>query len=1331
MYSDTKFYQNLRKVNMSKDNSEMRNEIQINEEKGSWFGNNLHLLMVIVSIVWFAMVLSYITWFFGWSNLFLMMPNEFGIFLAGISLPLPIIWLVMAFIDRESSFKQEAKFLRAYMNQLVYPEEGSAETAKAMADAIRSQVVELQEVTKQAMKQTATIKKELGGRVDDFANLVKVLDNYSTKSVVELTNGVKILTSSFDGVTDKAFQTTKELNQCMNEFSQVADHLQNDIVGIIEKLIPGVQEMKNSADTIQSVAETSTQRILEANDNLKNYSEISEENFNKVISKLQSQGQYLEEISEKAIAGSQNVGEKVKAITADIDKLLKSQTLNVNEYAASLDENIRDVYKKFSEHGEALGAEVDKIISRSNVVSESISIQVNEMKNVAEEITTALGTVETSLGTQLNNLGTRSGEAIDNIQKAVAAVEENTEKLREVTNNAVEDTTNCSNHIQNQHDRVQKLTDEVADNLKNLNTRLDDNISQVKNSTDDIMKEFTVLRDALTEQTDKLAESSNFAVTQSKVAETSLQQQNKHINNSISKIEETKNELKRQIDELAHAAEVVAGEANGAVERLKDQLASSVQVSADMVTRTNEISEGLAHGVELFTSSAEQTLSKVADLEEVITNQNGKFSILLENVDEKTEKINQSLAQHATLVEKAADDSGAQFKDILSAFENQSNTLNTVAANTVSYVSDVVRSMDEKAENINLLFKHQQSEFMDICGKIAAHTDNLGVALKNQIAAIEDSSDRVFAKMADMEENINQRAIGVAEKSAQSIDRLGEVDAAIGERSKKLEQSINDVFGKIAKVADAFAMSLNNYSGLLKNMKENTDETTSSILLNADKIRTANSGFNKDVKEFVGRMDAQLQGLDDAAQKLHEQAYNLENSFTRHKDILVDVANNVAAQTRLGEASMSKQYQYMQELIAEIEKRMKQITEKLNTDMQGLQDKSGQLAFDVNSLGDKVLSAGEQVTKSAQASIRNIEKVHASMGKCSEDLLSAADTTSTKMGKIMKEYEQYLSGFNTVTAEASTGVVEISEMIAAQNDKMVHISQDTRALVDYFNGILKDASEHLSEKANLAHEKVQTLGDDLKALSIQLENAANGSAKYFEKSGDKLRSTIMEITANAERISGDLKTSGEMFMKQSGQLSTVTDETLAKVNTVMADVRSSIDDFNAKGNEIVANTGNFNGVLQKQIELLEIGAQKASKDLLDLEKKYRESKVDNFLKSATGIIEKLENLAVDINGVFNAEAQEKLWQKYYEGDTDAFVRYLARNMTRKQVVAIKEEFEKNPEFRKSVTEYMSEFEGLINKARACEKSNVLLSVMSGADIGKIYYIIARALDKLN
>ena len=54
----------------------------LEENENSWLGSNLYRLMLVVTVVWFAIVLIYITQFFGWSNLFLMMPDEFGGFLA-------------------------------------------------------------------------------------------------------------------------------------------------------------------------------------------------------------------------------------------------------------------------------------------------------------------------------------------------------------------------------------------------------------------------------------------------------------------------------------------------------------------------------------------------------------------------------------------------------------------------------------------------------------------------------------------------------------------------------------------------------------------------------------------------------------------------------------------------------------------------------------------------------------------------------------------------------------------------------------------------------------------------------------------------------------------------------------------------------------------------------------------------------------------------------------------------------------------------------------------------------------------------------------------------
>ena len=248
---------------------------------------------------------------------------------------------------------------------------------------------------------------------------------------------------------------------------------------------------------------------------------------------------------------------------------------------------------------------------------------------------------------------------------------------------------------------------------------------------------------------------------------------------------------------------------------------------------------------------------------------------------------------------------------------------------------------------------------------------------------------------------------------------------------------------------------------------------------------------------------------------------------------------------------------------------------------------------------------------------------------------------------------------------------------------------------------------------------------------MQVEEAANMSAKHFENSGDKLRASISEAAANAERISNEIRSSGEVFLKQSGVLVAATDDTLNKINNVMDVLNTSTEEFSRRGSELVSKSGSFNELFNKQLKILIETSDKADTKLADLQKRYEGIRVDTFLKDASFIIEKLETAAVDINRIFNPDAEEDLWKKYYNGDTAAFVRHLSRTMSKSQILSIRSEFEKNLEFRNIVTKYLSEFETLVSKARENERSGILLSVISGADIGKLYYILARSLDKLN
>ena len=525
--------------------------------------------------------------------------------------------------------------------------------------------------------------------------------------------------------------------------------------------------------------------------------------------------------------------------------------------------------------------------------------------------------------------------------------------------------------------------------------------------------------------------------------------------------------------------------------------------------------------------------------------------------------------------------------------------------------------------------------------------------------------------------------------------------------------------------------NLDTFSNIVKDVREESNTATLTLLNNCEKLKQANAGLADETRGISAQIDGQIKEIDQTIVKTQAQADTLRETFDHQKESLTDIVNVVSTQARLGEASMAPPYKYLSDTASDVAQKMSEINAKFKENTDNVVETSAKAAYEFDVLGDRLLKVSEDIAKASKNSIKNIEQVNMSLNQCAEDLALTADNSGKKLGASVADYEKYIAGFNTVTAEASSGVAEISNMIADQSDKMIKISEDTKELVDCFNVVLMDTSKQLSNRANQAYDKVKGLGENLKTLSLQVEEAANMSAKHFENSGDKLRASISEAAANAERISNEIRSSGEVFLKQSGVLVAATDDTLNKINNVMDVLNTSTEEFSRRGSELVSKSGSFNELFNKQLKILIETSDKADTKLADLQKRYEGIRVDTFLKDASFIIEKLETAAVDINRIFNPDAEEDLWKKYYNGDTAAFVRHLSRTMSKSQILSIRSEFEKNLEFRNIVTKYLSEFETLVSKARENERSGILLSVISGADIGKLYYILARSLDKLN
>ena len=1362
------------------------------EEKPSWLNNNLHKLMVSVSVIWFAIVLIYITQFFGWSNLFLMMPDEFGGFLAGITLPLAIIWVVMAYIDRGTSFKQEAKFLRAYMNQLVYPEDGAPQTAKAMADAIRSQVVELQQVSKMATVQTAKIKDEIRENINEFAKLVATLDNYSSKTIVELSDGVKFLTQNFETITDKAQNSAETFAGLNRQFASGATDIEQSLENLFEKLLPKLKEIKSSAELLHEISDSSNHDIVRANEMLRQFNDETSNNLNMVSETLNAQSQALQQISSAAVTNcgllkktvaaevetmadtlEEHTGKLEKAITESgivmrgkVDELAKRareqiESLNdqvgkglngldgsidvqikkvdsamskhshgLVELISTLDQRADGINKKLSDHGELLAQEIDKLMVRSNNLEDSISIQVSNLNNISDQVINAMQKVDNALENNIDSLQNKSMIANDELSAYVNSLEDKTAALQRLAIEIMEQASAAGEDLQARRLHIKETIAEVTSQLQELNGEVNDASANIRKRSDDSISALNAAAENMNRYAGTLNEATSVVVAQSQVSEASLAQQHKNITASAARVEEIKAELKRQIDELSAASLALESDAAAAVENLKDNLSAMLASCNDVINKSKAINDNLTDQANQFDTSANRTLAKVTQFENVLTVQNQNIELLSQTVAERAAGIENILSRQNKEVGESTAEALETFRRAANDFEAQSKELHEISRSTAEYTSNVAAGFDEKAAALNTLFKQQENEFYSFCDKIADNAEEMSEALKKQVGIIEQSADKVFTRMVMLEEDTSRHTEAVVNNSHRSIDRLSEIEAMVESKNNAVKQMVDEISANLGSISGKLQEHAAIFTGAAKKMDEQGKDAAKGILDSCSKIQTAGTDLSKTGANIGKLLDEHAKNIDLAVVKAQNQSEDMNRMLSSQTEMMTEMANTLSTQSRLGEASLAQQYKYLSDAATNVSQKMKEINDNFKNNTDSIFDTSTKLAYEFDVLGDRLIKAGEDVSKTSKNSMKSLDQVNLLLSQTGEDLDAAIKHSVDNIGGIFKEYEKYIAGFNTVTAETSTGVMEINNLISAQSNKMIQISDDTRKLVDCFNNVLSDTSNQLAERANQAYDKVKGLGKELKNLSLQMEDAAKVSSAHMVNSGDKLRASISEIAANAERISNDILGSGEVFLKQSNALVAATDDTVAKVNSAMGSLLEASKDFSLSGDNIVKEALRFNEIINSQIKELNDHTRKADGTLKNLTTAYQGIQIEGFLKQAGTIIEKLESISVDINRVFNPKDEEDLWKKFYNGDTAVFVRYLSKNITKTQVSAVRKEFEKNGDFRSQVNAYLSEFELLISSAKSHEHSGLLLSVISGADIGKLYYILAKTLDKL-
>ena len=536
------------------------------EQPESWFANGLHRFMIVFSVMWFGIVAVYITKFFGWDNLFSMVPNEFSGFMAGITLPLAIVWVVMAYIDRGSSFRNETQMLRDSLNQIIFPDSNGNAATKMIADAIKAQVSDLKETTRDVCAQADVIKRDLSARITEMKSLAGELDTYSSQTMQELNSEIKKLVDNFTFVAEKAASTTADFRVNTLQIREDSEQLSN-----IMK--PMVNEMVTAAENIKEVVNVNNENIAKAQAQLNNYSESSQLAIGRIIESWAEKGENLEKTFLRTAENCEELFHRLDSGISHIETSINEQKTVVEKQSAILDKNSGYLDKKLGEYGKLISLEVEAMIERSNTLEQNIQSQMKSIRDVSSQTEEIFGQLGTDISDKRQLLETEGSRMVNNIHLTVGNLGEEVTRLQ-----------NFYKNTQDKNSEMGKLFTSVSQTLKEMEDSLSASVDNFNEKAGNIINQLNETNGLVSGNIGKLSETAEIITGQSKTNAGLLIEQDEYVNKSLASLKQ----ISSQISSLNKDMTATAGSLGKTLSSYENKMAAFNKVVGEHLTSLND-----------------------------------------------------------------------------------------------------------------------------------------------------------------------------------------------------------------------------------------------------------------------------------------------------------------------------------------------------------------------------------------------------------------------------------------------------------------------------------------------------------------------------------------------------------------------------------------------------------------------------------------------------------------------------------------------------------------------------------------------------------------------
>jgi len=338
------------------------------------------------------------------------------------------------------------------------------------------------------------------------------------------------------------------------------------------------------------------------------------------------------------------------------------------------------------------------------------------------------------------------------------------------------------------------------------------------------------------------------------------------------------------------------------------------------------------------------------------------------------------------------------------------------------------------------------------------------------------------------------------------------------------------------------------------------------------------------------------------------------------------------------------------------------------------------------------------------AAIREIARHIQNIAAATDEATRQSEKSSAMFSEQATILERVVEG----TVKTTTGLKRALEISTA----------DLRALVQELNNVNTQTTQSVSKSEQVMLALNQSSAKIEESINLYENSARQQNARLFgnlEKvlsvfraHGDLLEQEVGRTTERMTTVEKALKTQATEAFNLTEKALQQVDETNLALTATKDELTGAMASFRKEASTVVHQLSKVEQAMGQTPVVQKL-------------------RTDDLLKEAGAILTRLQEFSVDMAHLFSPKSEEELWERYYNGDKTVFMRHIKSELTPAKYKKMKDLYASNIGFRESVDKYMAAFENITQAADKGDDSKLLMSIVIGSDVGRLYMVLANVL----